>query len=399
MKKKLKIIIFILINLIIILFICKILKTNYKIKYTIANYKITESFYIEDKKHTYNFIIKNKNNSYSFTINNNIRKHKKIIKDIKTYKKNNLTCIVPIYKTKKVKKNIYCLKNNLQTSNYLLKNSKEYKKILKENKIKTITSSNKTIKYKKITIYKNNINNSEAFLIWNYKGLYVIKKDNYLYHKILNKDLYDNIMSTTIDKYYYLFDNRNVDGIQDIYYYNIDKDKLKKTSLKESIAKTSYINGNCKNYIYITDNKSKDEYRLNIKNNKLEKVNEDDTNYIIYKNNIEKRVNKREFFNQNNYFSNYEIINKKVSSEKIREEKDYYYFYQDNNFYKQLKNGNKELLFKINSIDDWKVINNNILIISNGTLYRYSDECGLEKILKSNELKYNYINIYSYYNK
>ena len=32
-------------------------------------------------------------------------------------------------------------------------------------------------------------------------------------------------------------------------------------------------------------------------------------------------------------------------------------------------------------------------------MYRYNEENGLEKILKSNELKYNYLNIYSYYNK
>lgn len=399
MKRKLKMIILVLINLIMILFTCKKLKTNHKIKYTVKNYKITESFYIENKKHTYNFIIKNKKNTYSFTINNNISKRKKIIKDIKIYKKNNLTCIIPIYKTKRVKKNIYCLKNNLQTSNYLLKDSKEFQKIVKENKIKEISTSSKTTKYKEITIYKNNINKNEVFLIWNYKGLYVIKNNNYLYHKILNRDLYDNVMSTTISEYYYLFDNRDVDGIKDVYYYNIDKDKLKKITLEESINKSAYINGNHKNYIYITDIKSKDEYRLNIKNNKLEKVNKDDTNYLIYKNNKEKRVNKREFFNQNNYFSNYEIINTSISSEKIREEKDYYYYYENNGFYKQLVNGNKELLFIIDSVNDWKIINNNILIINNGIMYRYNEENGLEKILKSNELKYNYLNIYSYYNK
>ena len=72
MKRKLKMIILVLINLIMILFTCKKLKTNHKIKYTVKNYKITESFYIENKKHTYNFIIKNKKNTYSFTINNNI---------------------------------------------------------------------------------------------------------------------------------------------------------------------------------------------------------------------------------------------------------------------------------------------------------------------------------------
>ena len=287
----------------------------------------------------------------------------------------------------------------MQTSNYLLKDSKEFQKIVKENKIKEISTSSKTTKYKEITIYKNNINKNEVFLIWNYKGLYVIKNNNYLYHKILNRDLYDNVMSTTISKYYYLFDNRDVDGIKDVYYYNIDKDKLKKITLEESINKSAYINGNHKNYIYITDIKSKDEYRLNIKNNKLEKVNKDDTNYLIYKNNKEKRVNKREFFNQNNYFSNYEITNTSISSEKIREEKDYYYYYENNGFYKQLVNGNKELLFIIDSVNDWKIINNNILIINNGIMYRYNEENGLEKILKSNELKYNYLNIYSYYNK
>ena len=62
-----------------------------------------------------------------------------------------------------------------------------------------------------------------------------------------------------------------------------------------------------------------------------------------------------------------------------------------------MKSGNKELLFSVDSIDDWKVLRNTIIFVKNGILYKYTEYNGLEKILKSNELKYNYLNIYDYW--
>lgn len=399
MKRRFEIILLIIFIFVLIIFINRKLKKEHQVKYSINKFNITETFYIGGNSHNYDFVIRNKKQSYSFSINNNLNKRKKVLKDIKSYKEGNLSCIVPTYKNKKVKRNIYCLDNNIQTSNYLLKDSKEFNKILKSTKYKiTIPrTSNKTKNYKNLTIYKNNIDSDEYFLIWNYKGLYVLKENNFVYKKILDKDLYDNIMSIVVDKYYYLFDNRSVNGIKDVYYYDLVKNKLKKISLNEAIDKSSYINGIYKNNIYITDIKNKKEYKLNINNNRLEQVNNDDMGYLVYRNRKREELSKADFYDEKKYFSNYEITNKNISKKKIREEGSYYYYYEYNNFYRQLKSGNKELLFYVDSIDDWKVLRNTIIFVKNGILYKYTEYNGLEKILKSNELKYNYLNIYDYW--
>ena len=54
----------------------------------------------------------------------------------------------------------------------------------------------------------------------------ILKNNSYSYQKILNEDLYDNIMSTIVDKYYVLFENTSVNGIEKVYYYDLEKEIL-----------------------------------------------------------------------------------------------------------------------------------------------------------------------------
>ena len=45
------------------------------------------------------------------------------------------------------------------------------------------------------------------------------------------------------------------------------------------------------------------------------------------------------------------------------------------------------------------VVGDNIILISDGIVYNYSDNTGLRMILENNKLKYNYKNIYNYWKK
>ena len=72
-------------------------------------------------------------------------------------------------------------------------------------------------------------------------------------------------------------------------------------------------------------------------------------------------------------------------------------YYRDGNDFYRSNDLNEDVytyLFKLKDVTDWKVINNNILIISRDKLYIYNDLYGLKLIVKNNELKYNYKNIY-----
>ena len=377
-----------IIVILLILFIYKLSIKSHDIKYEVNDYTIHEKFYI-NKGHFYDIEIKNKKNKYSYTINNNLGKKKKIIKKIKTYKSNNLVCIKPIYK-KEIEKELYCNLDNKQVSLYYLVNSenKDLEKILeKEKKIVLPSSNDNKTKYKKISIYQKNILDDYRLVLWNYKGIYILDNKNLKYQKILDYDLYDNVMATVVSKYYVLFENTSVNGIQNVYYYDLKKDKLNSFKLKPKISKDSYINGVYNNLIYVTDNREKKEYTIDISKEEIKLIDNDENKYIYYND------DKKELLTKSDFFMKKQIFN---SENKLH---NYYYSNKDNNYYKSLNNKNKELLFELANVKEWNIIDRDILLLKDKTIYLYNDEVGLRKLVESNELKYNYEDIYKLWKK
>ena len=389
--------------IIIVLLIPIIIKTFQKkhyVEYKINNYNINENFYIDNKTHNYEFKVSNKKETYSYILNEKLNKRKKVIKEIKEYKKDNIKCIIPIY-VKDIEKNIYCLDDNKQVSNYYLKDNEIFKEILekaKKYKIKLPESNDKTKEYKKIDVYQNNINQDMAFILWNYKGIYVFTNDKIKKEKFLDYDLYDNIMATVTSKYYVLFENSDVMGIENIHYYDIEKDKYKLFKLKEKISKDSYINGVYDDLIYVTDKKKKIQYAINLKKELIETVGKEELGYIKYIGDKKEIMTKSDFFMNEQYFDNEKISDNKITSSKdLVKEKRTYYYLEDNKFYKNIDNYNSILLFELNDIKEWMVYDKDIILLVEDSIYFYNDNSGLRKILKYNELNYNYNNIVKYW--
>ena len=204
-------------------------------------------------------------------------------------------------------------------------------------------------------------------------------------------------MATTTKDYFVIFENTSVDGIKKVYYYDMNKEKLNVYKPKIVLSKNSYINGVINNYIYVTDLKEKKEYKIDIRKEKIEEVDEDQTNYFIYDNNKKVKLSKSDYFLDKQLFNNKLLKNEKVTdTNQLRKEYNYYYFYKNNKFYKVMDNNlkNQILLFELEGIEDWYIIDRAIILVKEGTLYYYDDSNGLKEILTSNELKYNYENIY-----
>ena len=117
---------------------------------------------------------------------------------------------------------------------------------------------------------------------------------------------------------------------------------------------------------------------------------DDDINYITYQNNKKKELSKSDFFMNDQYFDNTYTVDNKIK------DNNYYYYYKNNRIYKALDTNKKysKLLLELDDIKEWKVYNNTIVIMARDTIYQYTEKEGLRKIVKSNELKYNYKNIY-----
>lgn len=403
--KNFKKIIFVIIVVFIVLSITNYLKKEHTVKYKISNYDIKEHFYLS-KGHYYDMIITNKKKKYIYTINEDLGKDKKIITDIKEYKSNDLTCIVPVYK-ENITNNFYCLLNKQQVSaNYLYDtNNSDFKKIYKKAKKHNIklSQNNKSKKnYKNLVVYQKNISKDHFYFIWNYKGIYVVSKDEIKYKKFIDYDIYDNVMDCVVDDYYVLFDNSSVNGIEDVYYYDINKDKLDKFELKTKLTKNSYINGVVDNSIYVTDRKQKKEYAVKIKDKTITEVDNDQTKYLVYDNNIKKELTKSDYFMKDFFFDNNLIIDKKITkSKELKKEYNYYYFIEDSKLYKALDTNKTHRIFlaELDNITDWLVRDREVLLLRDDTIYVYIDGKGLRKILTTNELKYNYKNIYDLWKK
>ena len=391
---------FLVIFLLVLVYVgYRILIKEHEVSYTIDKYNIKEHFYI-NKNHYYDLIITKDKENYTYTLDKNFSKEKRIIKSIKTFKSNNLVCIVPTYK-KNIELNVYCNLDNQEVSiDYLLKtynnDFKIIKKKIKKYKIYYPSTSTVYTKYKKNTVFKENILDNDNYYIWNYKGILVLNNKELKYKKILDYDLYDNIMVTTIDRYYILFENTNVNGIENIYYYDSRTNKLNTFKLKEKLDKDSYINGVVDNLIYVTDRKNKKEYKINIPRKSITQV-DDSINYIVFKNKKKEIMSKSDFFMNDQYFDNVNIKDNKVTdSLELKKEGNYYYYYKNNKIYKVLDTNKKysKLLLELDDIKEWKVYSDKIIIMSGNTIYEYTEKEGLRKIVKSNELKYNYKNIY-----
>ena len=398
--KQIKLLVLLIFIILLIPFIRKLFIKEYNIIYEKNNFIINEIYKYENKEHKFEINIKNKEYEITYLLNEDFNKNNEIIKDIKLYQEKDINCILPIY-TKNIENKLYCVKDNKQVSNYYLNKNKDYNNILKQvkkYKIKKLESNNKTTKYKNLKIYKNNLKEEDIFTIWDYKGINIIEKNKNKYVKILDYDLYDEIKTIIYDKYFVLFENSHVDGIENIYYYDFKKDKLKLYNPEIIISKDFYINGVVNNLIYVTDNKTKKEYTINLIKKEIEQISKANE-YITYKDNKFISLTKSDYFMEKQIFSNNKIIDKKISKEEHVKENNIYYYIEDNKFIRKIEDRNSEILFELKNIKDWKIINGKILLISEDILYIYDDNRGLVPIVKSNELNYNYENICDYKEK
>ncbi len=383
-------------------------KKEHSIKYNNGKYLITENYKKIDKEHNYYFTIKNKKDTFSFIYKNSNNK-KRIINKINSYKYNNLKCILPVYKNNSVS-DIYCLLDNKQVSSSYLKEirNKSFNKVLKEvkkdnYKLDILKSSNKKVNKDYISIYQNNLNNYK-YVVWSYKGIYVIDNKNILKKKFLKKDKYDNNLSSLVGNYYVIINtDLSSDNIEyrELFVYDLIKDKDFVIKLKYKLSINTYINGVYNNLLYLTDNDSKIQYSIDPKTKSIKKVGNRHSGFINYSND-KKNIVRR---NKDNIFD-YNVKNKKISKLYgdviIKKYKSIYYFRtKDGRVYQIINNNynNPVLLFKVIDMKEWKLYNNSMSFISDNLVYSYDCTYGLKEVILNNEFRYNSKNIYDFIKK
>lgn len=391
--------------------------SEYTLKTSDNSYNITEHMEVIDNISYYDIGITDKDGIfYSLFIEEDFNKQTEVIRDIKTFKSNNLSCIFPIYR-RNVTGNVTCLYNGESASySYLKQNkNKDLESIvskLKEEKYshnswdrKESTKTNLYNEGRQIDVYQDNILSDYVFLIWRYKGLYILKSDKSLIKDYLDADIYDNSMSAIAGRYYVTADRRSLDSsVSSFYYYNTKDLGKGSINMDEATSSDVYFNGVYDEKVYMTDIKNKKQYTIDPAYEKVVVVGNETDGFVSIVDGKKKKVDATEFLKEKVYFNGF-VSNEKLTEKygdkiEIKKDRDFYYFKtSDGKMYMahEDKPDKAELLFKLDKITEWKVKNGDLLLAAGNTVYFYNEHEGLLPIAYNKELSYNNKNIIDFW--
>ena len=270
---------------------------------------------------------------------------------------------------------------------------KIYRKMKKDGYSFSLSSDKKELYTmdQNIKLYQSNIPKNVIITMWRYTGLSTFSKKRTDFVSLLDGEEYEAKYNSLFHQYYLLFDFTDKIQQDKLIYYDIVKKKKKYFHLAPKIDYDSYINGFYQDKIYVTDNDKKKQYSISLFDNEM---NEMDGLYFLEKDSFQLMgtnhfLKEKRFFQKNlhNSFGN-----------DLTYENGYYYFIKDGDLCRiDSKYSSYEILFHFDSISTYQVHQNSILFVVDDTLYFYSDDFEMKRILESDELRYNYQNICDFY--
>lgn len=376
-------------------------------------YLINESLSVDDGVSYYDFLVKDVSDRvYSFSVSRDFNKQTEVVKDIKEYSQGNVTCIFPVFKRDEYG-HLSCIRDGKQISYSALKQSgdtnissivENLKEFGYSNPEWTDYSTDTTrleVGTRGIDYYKKNLLDDYVFLMWRYRGLYILNTNKPYISSFMSYDHYENDYSALVDNYYISADfkdnNKKVDELVSV---NIANKARTLIILPAKTSESFYYNGVYDGKLYLTDPTVGKQYAVDPKKETAEVVGTTDTYFLMLKDGKLEEVDSKEFLKENQYFRDSvvvkEITDKYGSSTDIRKFRKFYYFKtSDGSVYKSHVDAPTDavLLFKFEGLTEWKVRNGDIMAIVGDTMYFYSDDYGLLPIAKNSELTYNFKNI------
>lgn len=363
--------IIILITVLILMFLAYLIileiPKNYQLTYNLKDFKITESFLKYEKK--YLFEVSYNNTNYPLLINKKYTAKRKLISSITTKEEQESTCLN--IKIEDITYYICSNDNKLKSLNAMSPS------FLKKNYNIYNNKANETNTFNNIKIYNSN----HRYLIWNYKGYYIISNQKNIILDIFKKDNYKNFLSYQTDRYL-VFPNYDQDyNFNELYVYDNEDNKLHKIKLEEEISYDLYYLGTYKDKVYFIDKKNKNEYELNLHKQKIKLISSNNTGAFyngkkLINISLTKLINNETKFPINNiynykldknelylYINNYKIKITDLNVKKIIYiNNDEVYYLSDNKLYFYKYNNNEEILL---SYDEWNFNYNNHIFIFN----------------------------------
>ena len=391
---------------------------HHEIDYSIItkdnSYLIHEKLKVDGKKNTYYFkLVDDNQDTYIFNLEHDYNRQDEIVKDVKYFDDENLRCIFPIFK-KGITGDIYCKYKKQQVSYSYLRQTDNssldnYIKKLKKSGYIAKSWARDTLPKKDTVydIYRDNVKDDTIFTVWDYRGFYIINDKKVIKKDFLNHDQYENNLSYLTDNYYVSINTDLNSGnmYASFYLYDILNGGKGRVDLDEQISFNMYINGSYDGKFYYTDLNTKKQYALDPDKETVKEVGNVKDGFKSIQGKKLVTVSSKEYLKSNDIWTN-DVVNNVLGNmygaKEVKKSNDMYYFVTDaGDFYKtdKLNLKNSVLLFHFDSVSEWKVKGDNVMVVSGDTMYYYDDVYGLLPIVTSNEFIYNYKNICDFYVK
>ena len=410
MKKILKMLLVLFLFMIILEVLFAIFGNGYILKYNILDgdksYLIKEEYKANNKfDDHYEITI---NDKFYISIYDNLKKDSKLVKNVKSFEKDSLSCIYVTFKSKKIKRDVICNMNGRQV---LYHNIRGYSSNLDEfvNKLsnydKTVFEDKLSVKSEKglVKVYNENIATNHFIDVQSYKGIYNIRNNNdivlldYYEHDVYNPSITINTSKYLISANYK--DNYSFDSFYIIDISNNQKSEIK---LNTPISYDSYFQGTVDNKAYIFDKNSKKQFEIDPKKETVKEVGNETSGILYYDGKWESRSTLE--FTSGEVIFKQKVEYQNDSYDRIEKTDNFYYLFDYNG--NKVRVSRKDLnsnyiteLFEVTDIRNIKYVSDYMYFIEGDSIKYYSDRTGLRTLLNYSELNFNKNLDYFVYNK
>lgn len=387
MKYLLKVLLCLLVLFFALKFIIHVLDDGHTDTYNDGNFNIVENYTADDNN--YQFNLKNNKFSLTFDVTADYNKASNIITKIHHKKINNYECVLPIFKDGKILTDIMCkqdktvyygadISNKITT---FIKDMNEYGYKLENFQDKAKKTSLSATE----AIYEDNILENHYLALENYKGLTLYNAEE-MNVPLFDNDVYTKQVSVFTDKYYVVADYDTEYSFKIFKVVNIINGNEKEIRSYDEISFDSYIQGVVDNEIYLFDKDAKVQYKINIEDETVMKL--DNIQYYDgswHEMSLKDALDEKKFDNYKVQIDGYE------KALKIGK---YYYLYEKNgdnyNVYKAYNKKVKQRIFLFETSDINSIIYlQNYIYFKNGNTFYYWSNSGIKKVIENTELEFN----------
>lgn len=405
----------VLILIILIFFIFQwgfvFLKKGHEVSYQIFvkdTVFIVDEIYEKKYNDIYDIMIESGEDRYSYILSNQYNKQKGIIEKIEYYQEDGYHCIYPVLNNQQGTY-LQCIMNGMLYTETSFPNQVFIENIKRdlEGKGYTLTKSlteDNSNTVGSSTIYKSHLLSEDIITVWNYKGIEIIKSDNFVVRNTLNFDKYENRHGYLVGKYYIIpnYLSSKVLEFSSVVLVDVETNKIDTIELNDTLSADTYVNGIIDDKIYFTDPSNLLQMEIHPSKRIARLIGNKELGGQIYRGNWQ-TINIYDLTKEHILFQTDipKTITEKYSYTQLLEGIVSYYFIDSNKVYRVSKKhlDTPILLFEKNGLNNMRIVDNTIYFVIDDTLYYYDDGNGIVSVLKNNELRYNTMNRIHIYRK